>query len=165
MRCWCKTSAWVITLTAEGAFEDRKTGLDCIGRGPLSVFVALLCGEGDALFEDVECDVGLVLIDDERRTEADGGFSATENEETTLEGEIDNFVTHWADRCSGLLVFDEFDADHQAASANVADGGMLRNPWAEAFEHLFADGRGVLHAAVWRGVASGCTLWERKQRG
>ena len=53
------------------------------------------------------------------------------------------------------LVFDDLDADHEAAAANVADDGMLGDPGAEALEHLFADGGGVLHAFAFEDVHGG----------
>src|ERR1700677_255218 len=113
-------------------------------RGLFCLRVSLFCGEGDALFEDVECDVGFVLVDDERGTEANGGFAAAEDEEAALEGEIDDLVAHGADGRAGLFIFYEFDADHEAATANVSDGGMFGYPGTKAREHLFADGCGVV---------------------
>ena len=60
-----------------------------MSRGPF-VWLQLLCSERDALFEDVEGDIGLVLVDDERWAEADAGFTAAEDEEAALEGEVDD---------------------------------------------------------------------------
>src|ERR1700761_8428103 len=126
-----------------------------MGRG-LSLFsICLFCGEGDALFEDVECDVSFVLVDDERGTEADGGFAAAEDEEAAFEGEIDDLVAHRSYRCAGLFVFDEFDADHEAATANVADGGVFGDPGTKAREDFFADGGGVLAAFALEDVHGG----------
>jgi hypothetical protein len=50
------------------------------------IFGRLLGGELNALFEDVEGYVGLVLVDDERWAEADAGFAAAEDEQAALEG-------------------------------------------------------------------------------
>src|ERR1700722_12073827 len=110
--------------------EERRPRL-CASR-PFLFRSCLFCGESDALFEDVECDVGFVLVDDERGTEADTGFAAAEDEEAALEGEINDLVAHGAYWCSGLFVFDEFDADHEAATADVADGGMFGYPGTKA---------------------------------
>jgi len=96
-----------------------------------------------------------VLVDDEWRTETDGGFAATKDEKAALEGEIDYLIAHGSYWCAGLLVFDEFDADHEASSANVTDGGMLGYPSVQAFEHLFAYGSGVLHAFALEDVHGG----------
>jgi hypothetical protein len=140
-----------------------RKGLDFVRRGLFCFRVCLFCGEGDALFEDVECNVGFVLVDDERGTEADGSFAAAEDEEAALEGEIDDLVAHGAYRRAGLFIFDEFDADHETATANVANGGMFGNPGTKAREHLFANGCGVLEAFaledVQRGKGSGDADW------
>lgn len=117
--------------------------------------VCLFCGEGDALFEDVECDVGFVLVDNERGTEADACFAASEDKEAAFEGEIDDLVAHRSYRRAGLFVFDQFDADHEAATTNVADCGMFGYPGTEAREHLFANGRGVLEAFALEDVHGG----------
>src|SRR5271154_7029725 len=83
----------------------------------------LLRCELDALLEDVEGDIGLLLVDDEGRAEADAGFAAAEDEQAALEGEIDDLVAHGAGGCAGFLVFlstlDDLDADHQTAAADV----------------------------------------------
>ena len=62
-----------------------------------------------------------MLVDDERRAEANAGFAAAKDQQAALEGEIDDLVAHRTDRCAGFLVFDHLDADHQAAAAHFAD--------------------------------------------
>lgn len=102
-----------------------------MGRSTLFCVAAkLFCGEGDTLFENVKSDVGLVLINDQRRTQADAGFAAAEDEQAAFEGEVDDFVAHGPDRCTGFLIFDDLDTDHQAAAADVTDVRELLDPGA-----------------------------------
>ena len=96
-----------------------------------------------------------MLVDDEWRTETDGGFAATKDEKAALEGEIDYLVAHGSYWCAGLLVFDELNADHEASAANVADGWVFGDPCTKALEHLFAYGGGVLQAFALEDVHGG----------
>ena len=59
--------------------------------------------ELDALFEDVEGDVGFLLVDDEGRAEADAGLAAAEDQEAAFEGEVDDRVAQRAGGVAGLL--------------------------------------------------------------
>src|ERR1700742_1829102 len=99
----------------------NRTGDDRVSSPPV-VFSSceLFCCELDALFEDVEGDVGLVLVDDEGWTEADAGFAAAEDEKAALEGEIDDLVAHGTGGGAGLLVLHDLDADHESATAYIA---------------------------------------------
>src|SRR5205823_8260296 len=84
--------------------------------------------------------------DDQWRAEANAGFAAAEDEEAALEREIDDLVAEGTGGGAGFLVLNDFDADHEAAAANFADDGVFGDPGAEALEHLFTNGRGILHA-------------------
>lgn len=86
-----------------------------------------------------------MLVDDQRGAEADAGFAAAKDEEAALEGQFDYFVAHGACGGAGLLVFYDLDADHEAAASDVAYGGVFGDPGAEAGEHGFAYGGGILH--------------------
>src|ERR1700728_2847937 len=98
----------------------------------------LLFGYGNTLFQNIERHSGFVLVDDERRGKADGVFSAAEDEEAALEGEIDNAVAQERGGFPGLLILHDFDADHEAASTDVANDGMFCRPVVQAREHLLA---------------------------
>ena len=91
----------------------------------------------DAVFEDVEGDVSLWLVDDERWAEADAGFAAAEDQEAAFEGEVDDLVAHGAGGRAGFLIFDDLDTDHEAAAADFADDGVFGDPGAEALKHFF----------------------------
>ncbi len=74
--------------------EDKASGYleatDC------SSTVGLHGGKSDALFENIEGDVGLLLGDDERRTEADGVFTAAEQQKAAVEGEVHDAIAESA---------------------------------------------------------------------
>src|SRR5271170_3028734 len=121
----------------------RRRGQICAAR--LSSGLAMGC-ELDALLEDVEGDVSLLLVDDERGAETDAGLAATEDEEAALEGELDDLVAHGSGGGAGFLIFNDLEADHQAAAADFTNGEVFCDPRTQALEHLFADSRCVFNA-------------------
>jgi len=93
-----------------------------------------------------------VLVDDERRREADGVFAAAEDEKATLEGQIDDAIADKGRGFTGALVFDDLDADHETASADVTDDRMFGRPVAETGEDVLALPFGVGHAFAFEDV-------------
>ena len=85
------------------------------------------------------------LVTIERRRDADGARPAAQEENAPLEGQFDDAVALGRAIFLRLLVFDDFDADHQAAAANVAHDFVLLRPVRHALHHVIADFGGVLH--------------------
>ncbi len=95
----------------------RGTGQRCCaptGLGFLFYFA-------DAGFEGLQGEVSLFFVDYERRREADGVGAGTEDEQAFVEGEIDDGIAQVGGFFLGALVADDFDADHEAAAADIAD--------------------------------------------
>jgi hypothetical protein len=74
-------------------WEDRQlqrrpilSQKDAKGWGHSGLAGGLLGRELDTFFEDVEGDAYLLLVDDERVAEADGGLAAAEDQEAAFEG-------------------------------------------------------------------------------
>src|SRR5215469_15356830 len=101
--------------------------------------VALIYSQRNAHLEDVEGYVGFLLVDDERRAEADGVFAAAEQQKAIVEGEVDDSVAERAGRFARDAVLDDLDCEHEAAAAGVANDSVLRGPGFEAFEGGCAD--------------------------
>ena len=93
-----------------------------------------------------------MLVDDERRREADGVFAAAEDEETALEGEVDDTIADERRGFAGSLVLDDLEADHEAASADIADDGMFCRPVPEAGEYILALPGGVGQAFAFENI-------------
>src|SRR6185437_2554445 len=100
----------------------------------------------NTVLKNIERNVSLVLIQDERRSQPDGGFSAAEDEQPALKGQLNNAVAPCSSGLARLLVFDDLNADHQAAPAHVADDFMRLRPGAESVQHLAADVGGIGHS-------------------
>src|ERR1700728_2169298 len=79
---------------------------------------------GQALVNDREPGVNVGRVDDERWREAERAAPASEEQEPLAERALHERVHEISRGLPGLLVLHELDADHQAESANIADGAM-----------------------------------------
>src|SRR5580698_10487563 len=124
---------------------DRASGGNDSGFAGVRVFLFNL---REHIFENVERHGGFVFVDDKRRTETDGSFAAAENHEATFEGEFFHAIAQRADRFARGFIFHQLDADHEAASAHIANERVRLLPTLKALEDLSADAGGVVDGAV-----------------
>src|SRR5690242_10231743 len=96
---------------------------------------AFLLRCGDAILENVERDIGFTLVYNQRGREPDAVFAAAENQKAALEGEIHDAITQLRRSLACRLIFDDLDADHQTAAANIADDGVLFYPALQTRAH------------------------------
>ena len=109
----------------------------------------------NTLFQDVERDGGFVLVGYEWGREADGGFSAPENQQAALEGQLDDTITPLSGNFARGLILDDLDADHQAAPAYLAYDGVFCRPLPQAGEHLVAEFCSVGNAFAFEDIIGG----------
>src|SRR6185312_5663386 len=100
----------------------------------------------NTVLKNIESNVSLMLIQDERRSQPDGGFSAAEDKQPAFKGQLNDAVAPRSGGLARLLVFDDLDADHQPAPAHVADDFMRLRPGEESVQHPAADLGGVGHS-------------------
>src|SRR5713226_5922602 len=80
----------------------------------------VLSGERDALVEYVHRDIGFVFAYHQRRRDAYCARTATQKQDAAFEGQFDDAVALLRRIFLGLLVLNDFDADHQPAAPDVA---------------------------------------------
>ena len=75
----------------------------------------------DAGIERIYREFGLLVVDHEWWTEPQRIFSRAEQEQPFVECQLDDAVPQFGRALPGILVAHEFNSDHQARSANLAD--------------------------------------------
>ena len=83
---------------------------------------------GDDGVEGADGEIGLLFVNQKRRGEANSVDAGAENEEALVERGLDDAVAEVVGALFGFLVADDFDADHQAAAANIADDFVFLGP-------------------------------------
>src|SRR5271166_4445395 len=148
------------------AVKERKPrlmrpGLPFIPRlalctAPLSdgcrLVVPFLAHQDDALLQHVHCDVGLFFRHHKRRRNSDAVRATTEEEDATLERQLDDAVTFSAARRFGRLVGDDLDPDHQAAPADITHQFEPLRPVSDALHNVLPDDLGILDALAFQYV-------------
>jgi hypothetical protein len=93
----------------------------------------------ETVFEDIESDGGFVFGNDEGRAEANGGFSAAEDHEAFFEAEGLDAVAQLRGGFAAVFILHQFDTDHEAAAADIANERMSCFPCLQTVEHFAAD--------------------------
>ena len=75
----------------------------------------------DRFVQDLDRGVGLLLRQHEWRRQADGILPGAEDEQAALEALVDDAIALGRRALLGLAIAHELDADHQPATAHVAD--------------------------------------------
>ncbi len=82
----------------------------------------MLLGDNvDAFFQHIHRNVGLLFADHQWGRDANCIRTAAQQEDSTLERQIDNTVAFNSARRPRLLVGDDLNANHQAPTTNVAN--------------------------------------------
>src|SRR6266850_2998835 len=92
----------------------------------------------DALFERAHGKVRLLFVNHERRRKTERIFSRAEYEQALVERHIHNRVAQISCALLGPLIAHDFDANHQPASANVADNLELFGPIGDLLKNVVA---------------------------
>ena len=74
----------------------------------------------DAGVECVDCELGLLLVDNQRRRKSQRIFSCPKDEQSFVERSLKHAVPQLGRSFFGFLVAHELDSDHQSFAANVA---------------------------------------------
>ena len=98
---------------------DAVSVASCLGIAR-HLLTCRLAGLLNAFFQNVECDVSLLLVDDERRAEAEL-VSPQPRKSRPRSKASSTMRSRWAGGRFVALVVHDLDADHQAAAADVAD--------------------------------------------
>jgi hypothetical protein len=120
----------------------------------------LLClrpfpGGNDAFFQDIERDVGLLLRDHQRWRDTNRALAGAEEQNSAREGQFDYAITKLANWRLRLFVLDQFQTDHQPASADVAYHGVFAGPGAKPLHDMAASFVGVAHCFTLQNVERG----------
>src|SRR5882724_8109333 len=115
----------------------------------------LLFSLAEAIFECLNREVGLFLIDQERRRHANGVLARTEHQYSLVERLADHRIPQIGCLFLGLLIAHDFNADHQSLAAHVADNLEAAWPIADAPENVVAHFAGVLHVSAFDQVHRG----------
>src|SRR5437867_9412507 len=78
-----------------------------------------------ARVNDPQRGVHVVLVDHQRRGEAERALPGAEQQQAPLERPLHQLVGDLGRRLAGLAILDELDADHQAAATYLADRRVL----------------------------------------
>src|SRR6185312_10655625 len=124
--------------------RDRLRSAAAGGTRLLSLRASLALGEfGQAGVEDLEALVDVVLVEDERRRDADHRLAAAEQEQSLRERELLELADELGGGLLGLAVLHEFHSDEEALAAHVADAVVLGGELARAGEQARAHLGGV----------------------
>src|ERR1700736_4202824 len=104
------------------------------GRGLLRA----LPRQSDALVEHVDRDISLVFGHHQRRRDADRARTAAQKQDAALKGQFDDAIALVRSILPGLLVLHDLHADHQTASADIADQFVFAWPVGHALKHVTA---------------------------
>src|SRR5690242_11955073 len=102
----------------------------------------------EAIFQDVDSGVRLVLADHQRRAEPQRVQPRAEHQQATLERELLDAIAQLGSALFTGLILDDLDTDHQPESANVADAAEPLRPRPHAFHQDLAHAAGVVHEPV-----------------
>src|SRR5260370_6647686 len=98
----------------------------------------------DAGFQGLQGEVGLFLVDQQRRREADRVGASAENEQAFVEGGVDDGIAQIGCFFLGALVADDFHADHQTPATDVAYDFEFFGPVGHFGEEIVAHAAGIL---------------------
>src|SRR5882724_9966314 len=115
----------------------------------------LLFSLAEAIFECLNREVGLFLIDQERRRHANGVLARTEHQYSLVERLADHRVPQIGCLFLGLLIAHDFNADHQSLAAHIADNLEAAWPIVDAPENVTAHLASVLHVSAFDQVHRG----------
>src|ERR1039457_5955907 len=110
----------------------------------------------DALFQHIHGDVRLLAAHNERRSNADAVWPTSQQENAALEGELDDTIAFRDALRFGLLIGDNLDSDHQAASADVAHQIEPLRPIGDALHDVLSEYLGILYGFAFEDLG-GCT--------
>src|SRR5882724_11985128 len=115
----------------------------------------LLFSLAEAIFEGLYREVGLFLIDQERRRHANGVLARTEHQYSLVERLADHRIPQIGCLFLGLLIAHDFNADHQSLAAHIADNLEAAWPIVDAPENVAAHLASVLHVSAFDQVHRG----------
>src|SRR5579862_3045640 len=98
----------------------------------------------DGFLEHIHGNIGFFFGNDEWRRDANSARAAAQEEDAVFKNLLDDAVAQLRTVFFGFLIFDDFDADHQAAAADVPDQFVLARPAGHAFQHVCTDFGGVM---------------------
>src|SRR5580704_14799512 len=98
----------------------------------------------NAFFERAHGEVRLFFVDEQWWRQPNGVLARSEDAKSLVESEIDNDIAEIRGFFLRTLIADDFNADHQAAPANVADDLELFRPVGQTAEKVFAHAAGIL---------------------
>src|SRR5664280_1492105 len=127
----------------------------CIRDRPYRLAMPLLACYRNALFQHIHGDVRLLAAHNERRSDTDTVRPTSQQQDAALEGELDDAIAFRNALRFGLLVGDNLDSDHQAASADVAHQIEPLRPTGDALHDVFSHHLGVLDAFTFQDVHGG----------
>src|SRR5579862_2608236 len=97
----------------------------------------------DAGIERVDCELGLLLVNDQRRSESHGILARPKDQQTLFERRLNHAVSQLGRSLLGFLVAHELDSDHESLAANVADAFVPLGPIGDLPKNEFAHSHGV----------------------
>jgi hypothetical protein len=111
------------TIPRLGREEKKSNSPPCPRkkRGDKDGAASLLAYFLDAVFQHVHRDVRFFFRYYQRGAEADGAGAAAQEEDALFEGALYDLIALGGGVLFGGLVFDDVDADHEAAAADVAN--------------------------------------------
>src|ERR1035437_7876072 len=115
----------------------------------------LLACYRNALFQHIHRDIGLLPGPDQRRSDTDTVRPTSQQQDAALEGELDDAIAFRDALHFGLLIGDNLDSDHQAASADVAHQIEPLRPIGDALHDVFSHYLGIFDAFTFQDVHGG----------
>src|SRR6516164_8012146 len=97
-----------------------------------------LFGLADTLFERLRRKVRLLLVNQERRRQAQRILAGTQHQQPFAESKFDNQVSQVPGAFFGTLIAYKLDADHQSLATDVSDDLELLGPTCRAPKDVIA---------------------------
>src|ERR1700761_9091718 len=108
-----------------------------------------------ALLEDIQADLRLMLVDDERWRETNRSFSAAQQQQSLFKGQRPDPVAKRRSNFTRLLTFHDLYANHEAAAAHFPYNRVLRWPITEPGEKQLSHALCIRHAFTLQHVHGG----------